>query len=197
MAFDAYGGADKLALGLWAAFVVVAYLAGAFSNYFLRRLFTADALFALVGTSTLAFLIINCFDSHGARQEFGKSVDWRLVPAGVLILFALWILAGLALACSTRLEMIPTLAVCSGVFLLGLMSDYLFGRAAGAGSWIASALYTAVPNWQLFWIADAMEGTGPVPGVWSYVAKAFAYVVCYTGAALAAALALFQDRELN
>ena len=57
-------------------------------------------------------------------------MDWRLVPAAVLILFALWILAGLALACSTRLDMIPTLAICSAFFLLGIMSDYLFGRRA-------------------------------------------------------------------
>ncbi len=57
-------------------------------------------------------------------------VDWRLMPAAILILFALWILAALALACSTRLDMIPTLAICSAFFLLGIMSDYLFGRRA-------------------------------------------------------------------
>ena len=57
-------------------------------------------------------------------------MDWRLIPAAVLILFALWILAGLALACSTRFDMIPTLAICSALFLLGIMSDYLFGRRA-------------------------------------------------------------------
>jgi len=39
-------------------------------------------------------------------------------------------LAALALACSTRLDMIPTLAICSAFFLLGIMSDYLFGRRA-------------------------------------------------------------------
>ena len=59
------------------------------------------------------------------------AVDWRLVPAAILILFALWILAALALACSTRVDMIPTLAICSAIFLLGIMSDYLFGTARG------------------------------------------------------------------
>src|SRR5436309_7511304 len=44
---------------------------------------------------------------------------------------------GLALACSTRFEMIPTLAICTGIFLLGLMSDYLFGRRAEP-VWMAS-----------------------------------------------------------
>src|SRR5262249_27458840 len=148
-----------------------------------------------------------------------KGVDWRLVPAAILILFALWILAALALACSTRWEIIPTLAICSAFFLLGLMSDYLFGRRAepawetfntqkevdisqwnaeqkkllsrliekydanknGAldgseraniaetdkralrsaglgGSWWASVCYSVIPNWQIFWLADALEG---------------------------------------
>ena len=106
-------------------------------------------------------------------------VDWRLVPAGILILFALWILAALALACSTRLDTIPTLAVCSAFFLIGLMSDYFFsqagGKIGGGGPWWASTLYTVVPNWQLFWLADALE-TGKSTFQWAYVGKAF--VLC-------------------
>ena len=39
-------------------------------------------------------------------------------------------LAALAIACATRLDLIPTLAICSALFVLGLMSDYLFGRRA-------------------------------------------------------------------
>ena len=81
-------------------------------------------------------------------------MDWRLVPASLLVMFALWVLAGLALACSTRLEMIPTLAICTGLFLVGLMSQYFFGARVAAGSWWATVLYTVTPNWQVFWLAD-------------------------------------------
>jgi hypothetical protein len=102
--------------------------------------------------------------------------------------------AGLALLCSTRLEMISTLAICSAFFMLGLMSDYLFGTRAKAGSWWASAVYSVLPNWQLFWMGDALEEGKAIP--WSYVGSAFGYVVAYVGAALAAALCLFEDREL-
>ena len=195
MAFDAYGNADKLALKIFFACVVLAYLFGGFTNYFLRRPFVADAVFFVVGMVTLAFVIINFFSKDAEFQKFATGVDWRLVPAAVLILFALWILAALALACSTRVEMIPTLAICSAFFLVGLMSDYLFGQRAEAGSWWASILYTAIPNWQLFWLADALENGKSIP--WSYVGKAFGYVLGYLGAALAAALMLFEDRELN
>jgi hypothetical protein len=113
-----------------------------------------------------------------------------------LILFALWILAAVALACSTRFDTIATLAICSAIFLIGLMSDYFFGRLAAHGSWWASILYSAIPNWQLFWLADAIE-TGKSTFHWDYVGKALGYAVCYAGAALALGAVLFEERELS
>jgi hypothetical protein len=196
MAFDAYGDTDLFALVVFAVAVIIAYCLGGFSNFFLRRPFVSDAVFGLVLTVTVAFIIINLFNKDVQAQSFAKGVDWRLIPASILILFALWILAGLALACSTRLDTIPTLAICSALFLLGLMSQYFFINKARAGSWWASVLYTVTPNWQLFWLADALD-TGKGDYYWAYVGKAFAYVVCYVGAALAVALILFEDRELS
>jgi ABC-type transport system involved in multi-copper enzyme maturation permease subunit len=256
MAFDAYGSTDLAAIGIFAGGVLLAYALGGFSNFFLRRPFASDAFFALIITVTLAAFIIIQFTKQ--QQSLGASaqVDWRLIPASVLILFALWILAALALACSTRFDMIPTLAICSAFFLLGIMSDYLLGRravpvwqydlkaemsssrwsesqkallkqiiekydqdrsgtlefnerqgvsaedkaklkqAGMGGSWWASVLYTATPNWQLFWLADVLE-TGKTAFHWGYVAKAFAYVIGYVGAALSIAVLLFEERELS
>lgn len=195
MAFDAYGNTDTMAFWIFAGFVAFGYLLGGFTNYFLRRPFVADAVFFVVAMITLGFVFINFIDKEGHLQAFATGVDWRLIPAAILIVFALCILAGLALACSTRWEMIPTLAICSALFLLGIMSDYLFGQRAAAGSWWASALYTVIPNWQLFWLADALENQKSIP--WSYVGKALVYVVGYLGASLALALLLFEDRELT
>ena len=256
MAFDAYGSTDLFAVGTFALCVVIAYSLGGFSNFFLRRPFVSDAVFCLVLMATVAFIIINFYDKHGKAQAFATGVDWRMIPAAVLVLFALWILAALALACSTKFDMIPTLAICSACFLLGLMSDYLFGRSAEpvwrydlqeeisssrwsldqkvllkelltkydldhngtlepaerakisradkarmaragmGGAWWASILYTVTPNWQLFWLADALNTDKGVVA-WSYVGKALAYVLAYVGAALAMAVALFEDRELS
>jgi ABC-type transport system involved in multi-copper enzyme maturation permease subunit len=256
MAFDAYGSTDLFAVGIFALSVVLAYLLGGFSNFFLRRPFVSDAVFCLTLMMSVAFVVINFYNKHGEPQPFATGVDWRMISAAVLVLMALWILAALALACSTRFDMIPTLAICSACFLLGLMSDYLFGRHAepvwrydlqgestssrwslnqktllkelvakydldhnGAlepserqkisgedktrmvragmgGSWWASVLYTVTPNWQLFWLADALnEDKSEIQ--WSYVGKAFAYTLGYVGAALALAIAFFEDRELS
>ena len=196
LAFDAYGKTDVSAIGIFVGGIALAYALAGCSNFFLRRPFVSDAVLGVVVMSTLTTFVILQFSSQ--MQSLGQmaSVDWRLLPAGILILFALWILAALALACSTRLDTIPTLAICSAIFLVGLMSDYFFGLPAARGSWWASTLYTVVPNWQLFWLADALE-TGKNTFQWAYVGKALGYAVCYVGAALAVGAALFEERELN
>jgi len=196
MSFDAYGKTDVLALAIIGGAVALAYLLGAFSNFFLRRNFVSDAVWAQVFMVTLGALVICEFTEQKESVGVMAQVDWRLLPAGILILFALWILAALATACSTRLDIIPTLAICSAFFLAGLMSDYFFGKRAEAGSWWASALYTVTPNWQLFWLADALE-SGKSTFHWAYVGKAFGYLAGYAGAALAVGAALFEERELS
>ena len=200
MAFDAYGKTDLPAIGIVAGGIAVAYALGGFSNFFLRRPFVSNAVFAMVLLTTLAAILV--FQYTRQMQSLGAvaKVNWNLLPAGILVLFALWVLAALALACSTRLDTIATLAVCSGFFLVGLMSDYFYSKAGGtlggSAPWWASMLYTVIPNWQIFWFADAIE-SGKSTFQWAYVGKAFVYVVCYAGAALAIGAALFEERELS
>ncbi len=196
MAFDAYGSTDLKAISIFGGGIAIAYLLAGFSNFFLRRSFVSDAVLAMVVTTTLAVFVVFNFTRQMASLGEQASVNWNLVPCGILVLFALWILAAIALACSTRFDMIATLAICSAVFLLGLMSDYFFGQRAAHGSWWGSTLYSIVPNWQLFWLADAID-EGRNTFHWGYVAKALGYSVCYAGAALAVGVALFEERELS
>ena len=198
MGYDAYGSTDWLALGIFVGCLVLAYGLAGFSNFFLRRTFVSDAVLCVVGLSTLAFLVISFFDKEGKVQAFAAGVDWRMASACLLLMFALWVIAGLALLCSTRLELVSTLAICSGFFLAGLMSDYIYARLGGTesgGPWYAVILYAVLPNWQQFWMADALEAGKSIP--WTYVATAFAYAVTFIGASLAVALILFEDRELT
>jgi ABC-type transport system involved in multi-copper enzyme maturation permease subunit len=196
MAFDAYGKTDLPAIGIFGGGILLAYALAGFSNFFLRRTFVSDAIFAMLIFCTLAAFLVFQFTTQKESLGTMAVVNWNLLPAGILILFALWILAAVALACSTRLDTIPTLAICSAIFLLGLMSDYFFGTRAAHGELWASTLYSIIPNWQLFWLADAIE-TGKNTFQWAYVGKAFAYAACYAGAALAVGTALFEERELS
>lgn len=195
MAFDAYGSWDWVAIGIFAGGILAAFLIGAATNYFAHRPFLADASVALVGTMTLAFVLTNFFDRTGAIQSFGAAVDWRLIPAGALVWLSLLLLAALALACTTRLTLIPTLLICSGLFLLGLLSDYLFGNGARTGAWLATTLHTLLPNWQVFWMADLLGGEGVIP--WSYVGRAAGYAAAYLVLTMALATLLFEDRDLT
>ena len=196
MAFDSYGRTDLPAIGIFSAGIALAYALGGFSNFFLRRTFVSDAVFAMLILCTLAAFVIFRFTKQMESLGTVGHVNWNLLPAGILVLFALWVLAAVALACSTRFDTISTLAICSAIFLVGLMSDYFFGQRAQHGSLWASTLYSVIPNWQLFWLADAIDA-GKSTFQWNYVGKAFAYAVCYTGAALAAGAALFEERELS
>ena len=203
MGYDAYGDADVAGLAIWCGGIALAYAAGGFSNFFLRRPFVSDATLALVLFATLAFLInaaMSKADPVSRNVTIGafERVDWRMIPAAVLILFALWILAGLAVLCSTRLELMSTLAICSAFFLVGLMSDYIYLKLGGTeqgGPWYATALYAVLPNWQQLWMADALESGKTIP--LRYLGTAFIYAVAYVGASLAVALCLFEDRELS
>ena len=197
MAYDAYGSADTFSFALYClGGLLAAFVVGGFLNYFLQLRFVITTVIAMVILTTAMSAIIFMSEpaTTGASAD-PRLVDWRLISASVLILFAVLILTALALACSTRLELMPTLAVCSGVLFLGLMSDWLFLGRVDGGSWWASILYTVTPNWQNFWLADVLEGEGAIPT--RYIGQAFGYLVGYVGATLSVALWLFEDRELT
>ena len=69
-------------------------------------------------------------------------------------------------------------------------------RAGMGGRRWASVLYSVTPNWQLFWLADALD-SGKSTFHWGYVGKAFIYMLGYVGAILATGIALFEERELS
>ncbi len=194
ISFESHGEPDTTVLMIFFGAIALAYLYGTFANYFLGQTFTGATTIALTATIAVGFLII-CGLPHGNHGEgFGSGVDWRLVPAVLLLTFALLILAALALACTTRLEMIPTLGICGGFFMIGLMSDYLLGRPAADGSWLAAIGYSILPNWQIFWMADALENGKSIP--LKYIFQSVEYLVGFLVICISGALYLFEEREL-
>lgn len=185
---------DKQTGTLLTAAPFLAYLTAAFVNYRRRRPFGSAAFTFLIGALVIVMLVSCFFDVAGQRASFGPRVDWRLVPACVLITMALIVLSAMALAVSTRFGTVPTLTICSGLFATGLMSDYLFGRAADT-SVAAAFAYRALPNWQHFWLSDALSGGGHIP--WSYVGQAAVYAGFYLGAVLCLGLLSFRYADMK
>ena len=190
---DAYRADRRVALPLLVA-IPVAFAAAGVRNYLRRAPFSSGAFAALLIALLLAFVGVGFFDAEGHRVAFGAAYDWALVPANALLAMALWVLAALALALATRLTMVPLVTLCSAVFFVGLISDYLFGRAA-AHSRVAAALYAVLPNWQHFWMADAVHLHEPIPA--AYLARAAAYAGFCLLALLAAGIVSFRTVDVK
>ena len=178
-----------LALGALAAACVIAALA----NYRRRRPVGSVAALAFVPALGLVVLIAGFFDRWGGWAPFEFDLNWSVLPASALVTLALLVLAALALACSALFGPGPTLVIVAGCFVVGLLSDYLFGRFA-AGSLAARMLHTLLPNWQHFWMCDALDLQGGIP--WSYVGMAGGYAAVYSTALLAAGIAVFRCADL-
>lgn len=176
-----------------AAPVLACGLAAAW-NFFTHRPFVSRAFGLLIILVVVAFVVSGFFDAQGKMVAFGNAVPWRLAPAGVLVSLATLVLAALAVTLAARLETVPTLAICSVVFLVGLMSDYVLGRHVAENK-LAAVLYWLIPNWQHFWVPDALSGDGVIP--WAYVVRVGGYAVLYLVGMLCLGVVAFRELEIK
>ncbi|MBN1269225.1 MAG: ABC transporter permease [Kiritimatiellae bacterium] len=195
----ARAGARAFVIDWWAAgpllaTVPVAFLLAGIQNYFTGRPFASNAFGLVLFALAAAFVTSGFTSAQGEWGAFGAAVPWQILPACVLLTLAILVLSAIATGLAARLETMPTLAVCSVVFVLGLMSDYLFGRHAGAHR-AAAILYALIPNWQNFWVADALTDGGLVP--WAYVGRAAGYAALYLAAVLGLGMLSFRRREIT
>jgi ABC-type transport system involved in multi-copper enzyme maturation permease subunit len=188
---------------------LVAIVVAVWGNYFYRWNFAS--VFATVWPIALAvaYLLVLIIDKDWNFQpitaEFRTDASTvtnygeeaknlaQIMIALVLVLEGLAIISAIAVACSTRLGQVMTLVICTGVFILGLFSDSLFGRFADT-YWAATLAYAVPPNLQLLWMTDVLVMPNKVITV-GYVWMVSAYSLLYVLAMLCLAVALFQTRE--
>jgi len=174
--------------------ITVSILLAVFFSYLYDWRFSATAIIigAVMATFALIFLVFIDRNWKFNPQENGiNSLD---VYGTILLFLAAIVLTALAVALSSRFNIVVTLSICIGLFLLGLISDYTFGRLAETHIW-AKICYFIVPNWQLFWISDAIYEGSQV--TITYVLMIMLYTVCYAGAILLLAISLFQRRQVG
>ncbi len=118
---------------------------GVWCNYFYGWVFTSTTIGVLTPLAVAAWLATMAFGKEWQFQLFSDNTRSFLSPdfhldymlaLGALAL-ALLILAAVAIAASTRLGQVMTIFVCILVFMLGLLSDHLFGRHAFESELIA------------------------------------------------------------
>ena len=172
----------------------VSFVLSGFFNYVYEWKFSSAAvvLTAIFATFGLIFLLF--IDRNWEFNPANNRIKVFDVYASVLLLLGAIVIAALAVALSTRFNIVVTLLGCIGFFLLGLISDYVFGRLADTRLW-AKICYFVVPNLQVFWISDAIYEESAVPV--KYIVLSASYAICYAIAILSLAIAVFQRREVG
>jgi len=202
--------------------LLLAFALGIYCNYFYHWNFTSTAIMLSLPFYTAAFgvlLVIN----GGWQVEFIPKVfverhAWQVAEAAVLAFLGVWVLSSVAVAVSTRLNVVMNAVICLILFFLGMISQYLFsgsaqdlgpalgalrldgsllsalGRAlAACVSWVALRV---VPSLYVFWVGDQLVSEAPYIPL-GYVWTAAAYAVGFCAAMVALAAFLFERREVT
>jgi len=184
-------------MGVYYGAIALAALFGGLRNYFRQQSFTSNTLLALLVLIPLIAVIyyvvrMKGMDPHDIDPE--EFMEARHLIPGLLLLFpAAWTMGTISAALSTRLELVANLTVCMVIFLLGLVSKFFVLQWVGDGLF-GSFLRALLPNWQYFWMADALAARQVIPV--SYLLWSLVYVIFYIGFWALLALAFFNEREL-
>jgi ABC-type transport system involved in multi-copper enzyme maturation permease subunit len=185
---------DWTVLGTAAVAVIAVFLLSAFFNYAYEWKFSSTAIVLAGIFATLAVVFLAFVDRNWQFNPHENGMNAVDIYGSVLLLLAAIIIVALAVALSARFNIVVTLSACIGIFLLGLVSDSVFGKFAEAHWWARIGRYL-VPNLQVFWISDAIYEGSEVP--LKYIVISASYALCYTAAILALAIALFQRRQVG
>ena len=185
---------DWTVLGTTGGIVAAVFLLTTFFNYTYNWKFSSTAIVLTAIFATLGIVLLSFIDRNWQFNPQNNGINALDVYGAVLLLLAAITIAALALALSTRFNIVVTLSACVGIFLLGLVSDYTFGRFAETQLWAKVGRFL-VPNLQVFWISDAIYEGSVV--TLKYIIISASYALCYTTAILLLAIALFQRRQVG
>jgi len=171
---------------------------GMYANFFYRWNFTSTAMILAVPLYCLALLALLVVGPHWQIELFPavyaqRHVD-QIALAMLLAAVGVWVLSSVAMAASTRLNVVMNAIVCLAVFFTGMVSQFLFGRFADRSvlAWVAQRI---VPNLEVFWVGDQLMQKLPfIPP--TYVALACGYAVAFVSAMVFFAAFLFERREV-
>jgi len=174
--------------------LLLTFVLAALANYLYRWSFPATLTIVGGVAATLAWGLISCISRTWRVQNPLVDIDAQLMIGILLVFEAIIVLTSIAIAASTRLGQIPTLLICLGFFLVGLIGEYLLSIVLDGRAW-TRPLAAVVPNLQFFWPADALtQGSTITIG---YLATVTAYAALLVVATMCVAVILFQQRDVG
>jgi len=193
---------DQPVIVLGSAAVGLSLIAATFGNYVYGWNFLAALTAWVAPLMTVAVGIVLFFDKQWQPQSplTGFGYEGAIPPASLyfailLIFLAIMMLTAFAVTLSTRCGQVATLLLSAGVFMLGLLSDYYFGNPQAQSTLVGRLAYSVLPNFQFFWLGDALTQELPIPA--AHVARVAGYALLWTLAVLGLGVALFETREVG
>lgn len=174
--------------------VLISGVVAAFGNYAYGWHFSSTLTYCIAPLGTVAWILVLLLDKEWKPQPITKDFDLPLLMAVMLSFMGTMVLTSFAVTLSTRLSQGATLLLCSMIYVVGLLSNFYIGQHLSA-HWIMPVLFNIVPNFQYFWVEDALtEGLLFDPLL---VFKVGAYTIAYCLAILSLGVAMFQTREVG
>jgi len=185
---------DWTVIGAASITLILSFALSAFFNYVYDWKLSSTTIVLITLFSTLGIIFLSFVDRDWKFNPANNGIHALDIYGSLLLLLAAIIIAALAVAFSARFNIVITLSACIGIFLLGLVSDYAFGRFADVYWWAKIGRFL-LPNLQVFWISDAIYEESAVPV--KYIVISAVYAISYTTGILALAVGLFQRRQVG
>ncbi|MCK5226456.1 MAG: ABC-2 transporter permease [Planctomycetes bacterium] len=174
--------------------IIVSLLLSAFFNYSYDWKFSSTAIILTGIFATFGILFLSFIDINWQFNPQHNGINAFDIYGSLLLLLAAIVIVSIAMVFSVWFNTAVTLSACIGVFLLGLVSDYTFGRFADSHLWAKVGRFI-VPNLQVFWISDAIYEGSDIPA--KYIIISASYALCYILAMVSLSIALFQRRQVG
>lgn len=182
---------DFGAMAFYYGVLAVCALTAAVLNY-LKGISFLSAITFLTAAALPIYAVL-LYLVQGAPDDEGFIPPLQFITALSLLFPAVWLMGAISAALATRCGIVTNLTSCSILFFLGLISKYVSTHWLGGG--FSGDLFSAIlPNWQYFWMADALAAHTQIP--LRYLGWALVYSIIYGGFWTVWAMALFNDREV-
>ncbi|MBX3376337.1 MAG: ABC transporter permease subunit [Phycisphaeraceae bacterium] len=114
-------------------------------NFFYGWYFSQTCMIVLAPGMVVAYVLVLLIGKKWAWQSITTDIKPQVLFACVSMSLAIFVLAAAATAVSTRLSQVMTIAVCVGLFLMGLLSNHLIGRRVFSNQ-LVGIVQTAAPG---------------------------------------------------
>lgn len=108
--------------------IALSVLIGSLGNYLYGWSFGQTASLVLLPLIWVGYIATLFIDEDWSLMDPSENFKPQIMLACACLAMALLVMTSIATAVSTRLGQVLTIAICAGVFVIGLLSNYWFGR---------------------------------------------------------------------